>query len=99
MQGVDFIYCEDTSATADAFASYYNPEQRFDTPYLLPKIGKPVLIFVGSEDKVVKGLEQKVKPMAGKANVEMIIVDGADHYFRDLYAEDLVDQLIEFIGQ
>jgi len=99
MENVDFIYCEDTSATADAFVSYYNPDQRFDTPYLLPKIEKPVLVFVGSEDKVVKGLEQKVKPVAGKANVEMVVIDGADHYFRDLYAEDLVDQLIEFIAQ
>lgn len=95
---VDFIYCEDTSATADAIVSYYNPDPRFDTPYLLPKIGKPVLVFVGSEDKVVKGLEEKVAPMAVKGNVEMVVIDGADHYFRDLYAEDLVDLLIEFIA-
>lgn len=98
MEKVDFIYCEDTSATASAFVSYYNPEPRMDTPRLLAKIGKPVLIFVGSEDNVGHGLEEKVAPMAGKSGIELVVMDGADHYFRDLYAEDLVDQLIEFVS-
>ena len=37
-------------------------------------------------------------PAAEKGGVELVVIDGADHYFRDLYAEDLVDQTIEFIG-
>lgn len=98
LEKVDFIYCSDTSATASAVVSYYNPEPRFDSIYLLPKIGKPVLVFVGSEDKVNQGLADRMAPMAGKGGVELVVMDGADHYFRDLYAEDLVDQVIEFIG-
>jgi pimeloyl-ACP methyl ester carboxylesterase len=97
LEKVDFIYCDGTSATASAVVSYYNPEPRLDTVYLLPKIGKPLLVFVGSEDKVSQGLADKVAPMAEKPGVELVVIDGADHYFRDLYAEDLVDQVIEFI--
>lgn len=98
LEKVDFIYCSDTSATASAVVSYYNPDPRFDTVYLLPKIGKPVLVFVGSEDEVSKGQVEKVAPVAEKSAVELVVIDGADHYFRDLYAEDLVDQVVEFIG-
>jgi pimeloyl-ACP methyl ester carboxylesterase len=98
LEKVDFIYCDGTSATASAVVSYYNPEPRLDTVYLLPKIGKPLLVFVGSEDKVSQGLADKVAPMAEKPGVELVVIDGADHYFRDLYAEDLVDQVIEFIA-
>ncbi len=98
LEKVDFIYCTGASATASAVVSYYNPDPRLDTVYLLPKIGKPVLVFVGSEDKVIVGLAEKVAPVAEKSAVEMVVIDGADHYFRDLYAEDLVDQVIEFIG-
>lgn len=98
LEKVDFIYCGDTAATASAVVSYYNPEPRFDSIYLLPKIKKPVLVFVGSEDKVNEGLADRMAPVAEKEGVELVVIDGADHYFRDLYAEDLVDQVVEFIG-
>jgi pimeloyl-ACP methyl ester carboxylesterase len=99
MNHTDFIYCKDTTATADAFVSYYAPDPRKDTPYLLPKISKPVLVFAATEDQVVKGLDQKLAPVAEAGSIELEVMDGADHSFRDLYAEDLVERAIEFIGE
>jgi pimeloyl-ACP methyl ester carboxylesterase len=98
MEQVDFIYCEDTQATAEAFVSYHGPDSRMDTPTLVPKISKPMLVFVGSEDQVVAGLEDAMTPLAEKDAVELEVIEGADHFFRDLYAEDLVDRSVEFIG-
>ena len=95
----DFIYCKDTSATAEAFISYYAPDPRKDTPYLLTKIKKPVLVFAGSEDQVVKGLDKKLAPLVEAGTVELEVLDGAGHMFRDLYAEDLVERAVEFIGE
>lgn len=99
MEHIDFIYCKDATATANAFVSYYAPEPRKDTPYLLPKISKPVLVFAGTEDQVVKGLDKILAPMAEAGTIEFEVIDGADHSFRDLYAEDLVERVIEFIGE
>jgi pimeloyl-ACP methyl ester carboxylesterase len=93
-----FLYCEDTKATAEAFVSYYAPDSRMDTPTLLPRIDKPVLVFVGSEDRVVEGLEAEVQPLAEAGVVELEVIDGADHFFRDLYAEDLADRAVELIN-
>ncbi len=99
LEHVDFIYCKDTTVSAEAFVSYYQADQRLDTPYLLSRIKLPVLLFVGTEDKVVSGLQKKLDQLPRRpANLETIILEGADHFFRDLYAEDVVDKALEFIS-
>ena len=99
MGPMDFIYCEDTHANAASVVSYYAPDPRKNTPHLLPGINKPVLVFAGSEDKVVTNLVEQVEPLAGDGKVRLEMLDGADHFFRDLYAEDLSDLAEEFINE
>lgn len=94
---VDFIYCSQTTATAAAFVSYYQPDPRMDTPSLLAEVRKPVLVFAASEDTMVTDLEQKMARAGHGDHVQMITLDGADHFFRDLYAEDLADAAVAFI--
>lgn len=96
---VDFIYCKQASASAEAVVSYYATDMRKDTPYLIPQIKKPVLVFAGTEDQVVKELNNKLSPMVQAGKIELDVMDGADHFFRDLYAEDLVDRAVEFITE
>lgn len=97
MMDVDFIYCKDTRATARAFVSYYEADERRNTPSLVKKIEKPVLVFAGSEDKVVEGLIEAMEPVAAADNVRFEVLDGADHFFRDLWSEDIGDVGAEFI--
>ena len=99
MENTDFIYCKDTTASAETVVSYYAPDPRKDTPYLLPKIRKPVLVFAGTEDQVVKELDAKLAPLAEAGDIELEVMDGADHSFRDLYAEDLVERAVEFMNE
>lgn len=93
-----FIYCADTKATAEAFVSYYRPDVKMDTPRLIPEIKAPVMIFAGSEDKSVAGLIEKTQPLADGTHVRLEVIEGAGHFFRDLYAEDIADQIAETIG-
>ena len=97
MNPVDFIYCPEGSASAAAFVSYYTPDARMDTPTLLKQINKPVLVFAGSEDTVVKGLGEKMAAPAERDNINFEELDGADHFFLDLYAEEVADMTVEFI--
>ena len=97
LKHTDFIYCKDTTVTAEAFVNYYQPDKRMDTPHLLAKIKRPVLLFVGTKDKVVKGLLKKLEKLPVSGNLTVEVMEGADHFFRDLYAEDLVDRAVEFI--
>jgi pimeloyl-ACP methyl ester carboxylesterase len=95
---LDFVYCRDTSATAAAFVSYYAPDGRMDTPRLIPEIKVPVLVVAGSEDDMVKGLVEKVQPLADRQRVKLTVVDGADHFFRDLYADEIADAVQALLG-
>lgn len=97
MKGIDFIYCANTSASAEAFVSYYRPDPRMDTPHLVPSIKKPVLVVAGSEDTVVTGLVEKMQPLADGDRVQLTVIEGADHFFRDLYADEVADGAVEFI--
>ncbi|WP_457666065.1 alpha/beta hydrolase [Thiolapillus sp.] len=99
LKHTDFIYCKDTSVTAEAFVNYYQPDKRMDTPHLLTKIKQPILLFAGTEDKVVKGLLKELQQLPESGNLTIEVLEGADHFFRDLYAEDLVERTLEFIQQ
>lgn len=95
----DFIYCPGATVSAASFADYYADEPRFDTPSLLPRIGVPTLVVAGSEDTVVGALIPKVRPLAEKGMVKLFVVDGADHFFRDLYADEAVEAIAGFVGE
>jgi pimeloyl-ACP methyl ester carboxylesterase len=97
LQAVDFIYCPQGSASAAAFVSYYQPDSRMDTPTLLQQINKPVQVVAGSADTVVQGLASKMEPLVSRDNISFTIIEGADHFFLDLYAEELADISAAFI--
>ena len=95
MQNTDFIYCPDTQVTAEAFVNYYQGNDNFYTPGLVEKISKPVLIFAGSEDKVVDNVMTEMSKLSDADNIQLISIDGADHFFRDLYAEEIIESVVE----
>jgi len=99
LKNTDFLYCPNTSVSARSFVDYYADEPRFDTPSLLQKIAKPVLVVAGSEDTTVPDVAQKVKPLADGKRIKLVVIDGADHFFRDLYNEDATDAITAFIRE
>jgi pimeloyl-ACP methyl ester carboxylesterase len=96
MKDIDFIYCEKTQVTAEAFISYYyQPEEKMDTTNLLSAINYPVTVFAGSQDNTVKNLIPKTQSKVDGEKSKLVIIDGADHFFRDLYSEEVVEAIIE----
>ena len=99
MKGVGVLYCPGADVTAESFVSYYENDDRNHTPNLMTMIDKPVLVIAGSEDTVVEGLIDATKPLVDTGRVELTVIDGAGHFFRDLYAEDMADAMEEFINR
>jgi pimeloyl-ACP methyl ester carboxylesterase len=91
---VPFLHCAEAQVTAAAFLSYYADEPEFDTLGLAAGAGLPVLVFVGSEDPLTDGVEEAVAALPVSAPIEFVRIDGADHFFRDLYAYDLVEAVV-----
>jgi len=96
LASADFLHCKNARVLGSSFLSYYGVPGQSDTPALLREIKVPALVLSGSEDTVVVGLGDKLQDI-NDGNVSHVEVDGADHFFRDLYAYDVVDASIEFI--
>ena len=98
LKGMGVLYCPGADVTAASFVSYYEPDDRMHTPNLMGLIGKPTLVVAGSEDTVVEGLIEATQPLADAGTVELVVVDGANHFFLDFYAEDAADAIEAFIA-
>lgn len=99
LEHVPFLLrCRDTSVTAESFVSYYGPDPRRYTPSLMPKIRKPALLVVAGNDELVKNLDKKFAPTIDGKRLRMKIIEGSDHFFKDLYADDAVDEIVAFLG-
>lgn len=97
LEDTGFIYCPGTKVQAQAFVAYHAPEPRQDTPSLLGKLAVPVLVIAGTADEVVPDVAEKVEPLADGTRVRLETIDGADHFFRDLYADEIVEYTADFI--
>lgn len=98
MGPIGFIYCAESSATAESVVAYYRPDSRRHTPNLLPRISKPLLVIEGSEDDVVGRIAEEAAAQAS-ANQQFVMVDGAGHFFRDLYLEEVVESVVEWLQE
>jgi hypothetical protein len=52
-------------------------------------------VFAGSEDSAVKGLVEKKGPRADGEWVQLVVIEGAHHFFRDLCSADVADTIAE----
>lgn len=99
MKGLGVLYCPGADVTAASFVSYYENDDRMHTPNLMGMIGKPTLVIAGSEDTVVEGLIEATQPLADAGKVELVVIDGAEHFFRDLFVDDVADAMEAFIAK
>lgn len=99
LEHAGLLTCADTPVTAESFVSYYGPQARIDTLAMIPRIKKPVLVVVAGNDNIVVGLDKKLAPLADGKRVHMTVVDSADHFFRDLYADDAVEAIVAFLKE
>jgi DNA repair exonuclease SbcCD ATPase subunit len=52
---------------------------------------------IQSQRTALLDLQRRVAPLADGKHVALAVVDGADHFFRDLYADELASKLVEFL--
>lgn len=90
-----FVYCEKAKASAKSIVSYYRADERKNTPSLLSKLTQPTLVIMGSEDTTMQDLPAQMEAIK-QANVQAVMIEGADHFFLDLYADELVEKTVEF---
>ena len=99
MEPVGLLHCGDAAATAGTVLSYYADDPGFDTPTNIEQLDRPVLVVAGSEDDVVPELPARIEAIDMPAGSDFVTVDGADHFFRDFFADDTIDAVTRFLEQ
>ncbi len=98
LENTDFVYCADARVTAATFIDWYSGSKAMDAPGSVAASQLPVLVVAGSDDTVVAELPERMQGVADGERVRFEVIDGAEHFFRDLYAEDLADLVEEFVA-
>ena len=91
-----FLHCRNARVSPATFLDYYAPERR-SVPELLQNITVPTLVVAAGGDQVVPGVVDALKNADLPENVTASEIDGADHFFRDLFGEDLADEIATFL--
>ncbi len=96
-----FIYCRNAVVTARAFASFYGVDAGQDTAALVAQLKLPVLVLAATKDAVVPDVVSSFQPLvdSGRGRMQLEKIEDADHFFRDLFAEDVADRIADFIKQ
>ena len=90
-----FLHCGNSTVSASSYASYYGEHPANSTLTTLKALSLPVAVILGSQDNVVKAKSwESLAPLP--SNVELTTISGADHYFRDLYAYEIVEYMLEW---
>ena len=63
-------------------------------PSLAAKTGHPTLVVVAGKDEVVPDLVARLP-----SDVKPVVIDGATHFFLDLYGEEAADAIAKFLAK
>lgn len=94
-----FLHCAKSKVSAQTFYSYYGPEAVTGSVEIASALPAPVLIIAGSKDTVVPDLAEKAKKIANGKNRFFELIEDADHFFLDFYAEDAAEKIASFVQQ
>jgi pimeloyl-ACP methyl ester carboxylesterase len=85
---VDFLICKQATVLGATFLYGYTELP----PKLAAKTGHPTLVIVAGKDETVPGLAEKLP-----SEVKPVVIDGASHFFPDLYGEEAADLIAKFL--
>jgi pimeloyl-ACP methyl ester carboxylesterase len=85
---VDFLTCRQAPVLNATFLYGYAALP----PSLAAETGHPTLVIVAGKDEVAPDLAAKLPP-----EVQPVVIDGATHFFLDLYGEEAADAIASFL--
>ena len=98
---INFLFCENVSVSAKTFRSYLDFSNNkalypftFNIIDLLNVTESSTIIFSGTEDEILEDVYKKYN-LIYNPNIRKVIIDGAGHFFRDLYLDEVIDVILE----
>lgn len=85
---VDFFYCKQAPVLGATFLDAYSELP----PRLAARTGHPTLIVIAGKDEIAPDLAGRLP-----SEVRPVTIDGASHFFPDLYGEEAADVIARFL--
>jgi len=98
LTGVPFLFCPETTAAAGSYLSYHGDEPRLDTPTLMSAIPRPLLVVAAENDEIMDDLPERTEAVK-RADLELVMVPDADHFFKGPFAEQAADAITGFLDE
>lgn len=92
-----FLSCPASKVQAQTITSYYGPDAGKGAVRLIDQLKQPVLVIAGSKDQIVPDLADEVRPKADGKKVILDVIEDADHFFLDFYADDAGEKIASFV--
>jgi pimeloyl-ACP methyl ester carboxylesterase len=86
---VDFLTCKQAPVLNATFLDGYAEL----APRLAARTGKPTMVIVAGKDEIVPDLAKRLP-----SEVKPVVIDGAGHFFLDLYGEEAADAIAKFMA-
>ena len=91
------VNCSAVQVRGTSFQSYYGADVSLNVMDYLAALPKPGLMVYGSEDPGFARFTAAQERLMRLPHIEVQTIDGADHFFRDLYADDLIEQVLQWL--
>ena len=98
---INFLFCENARVSSSTFRSYLDfTENRSKYPFtfnilkLLNKSNIKISIYSGTADEILLD-SYKMFESIDKGNITHYIIEGGDHFFRDIYLDDVIDLMFD----
>ncbi len=99
MPDTDYALCPKTQVTPRAFLSSYRDDNKFQRfQVYLPRARVPSLILTGTLDDRQPRVAEHVIPYVDGQKVQMIVIEGAGHFFRDFNIDEALEAALEFMS-
>ena len=96
---INFLFCENVDVYSKTYRSYLDLSKNkskypftFNIIDLLNNSKVKSTVFSGTDDEIILDSYKALYSIENK-NIKIIEIDGADHFFRDLYLEEIVEYI------
>ena len=98
---INFLFCENAQVSSNTFRSYLDfSENKNKYPFtfsilkLLNESNNKIFIYSGTSDEILFD-SYKMFDSIGKRNLTQYIIEDADHFFRDIFLDDVIDLMFD----
>ena len=98
---INFLFCENAQVSSSTFRSYLDFSRKkskypftFNILELLNMSNNKIAIYSGTADEILLDSYKMIESV-DKKNVSHYIVDDGDHFFRDIYLDDVIDLMFD----